>query len=96
MRAWAQEERRGQTPTNTDKQGRGKVERSSVASSVKVCEGPGVPNSAELAANAALSLLNLACHLLDRQLAAQATAFVDEGGFTERLYKVRSQRRNQR
>ena len=49
--------------------------------------------SAELAANAALSLLNLSCHLLDRQLAAQARAFEQEGGFTERLHRIRSQRR---
>ena len=46
-----------------------------------------------LAANAALSLLNLACHLLDRQLAAQAESFLQEGGFTERLYRLRSKRR---
>ena len=43
--------------------------------------------------NAALSLLNLACHLLDRQIAAQATSFEEEGGFSERLYRVRSARR---
>jgi len=49
-----------------------------------------VPSSAQLAANAALSLRNLACHLLDRQLAAQAEAFTREGGFTERLYRTRS------
>ncbi|HTG45854.1 MAG TPA: four helix bundle suffix domain-containing protein [Verrucomicrobiae bacterium] len=40
------------------------------------------------------SLLNLACYLLDKQIAAQGKAFVGEGGFTERLYRVRSQRRN--
>ncbi|MCX5643736.1 MAG: hypothetical protein NTZ17_03480 [Phycisphaerae bacterium] len=28
-----------------------------------------------------------------RQLASQAKAFEDEGGFTERLYRVRRQRR---
>jgi four helix bundle suffix protein len=44
-------------------------------------------------ANAALSLLNLACYLLDRQLAAQAAAFEKEGGFTERLYRVRARAR---
>ncbi len=42
----------------------------------------------ELAANAALVLLAVACSLLDRQLAAQAQAFETEGGFTERLYRV--------
>lgn len=46
-------------------------------------------SSAFYVANAALSLLNLACHLLDRQLAAQAAAFEKEGGFTEKLYRVR-------
>jgi len=52
------------------------------------------PKPEELAANAALSLLNLACHLLDRQLAAQAVAFEKEGGFTERLYRMRSEARS--
>ncbi len=50
----------------------------------------------ELAANAALVLLAVACSLLDRQLAAQATAFETEGGFTERLYRVRSEKRKSR
>ena len=53
-------------------------------------------SSAELAANAALSLLNLACYLLDRQIATLEKAFVEEGGFTERLYRVRSANRNRK
>jgi four helix bundle suffix protein len=57
-----------------------------------VCPTPSVSAPA-LVANAALSLLNLCCHLLDRQLAAQAEAFEKEGGFTERLYRTRSQAR---
>jgi four helix bundle suffix protein len=44
----------------------------------------------EIAANAALTLIAVAVALLDRQLAAQAAAFETEGGFTERLYRVRS------
>ena len=51
---------------------------------------------AEIAANAALVLLAVACSLLDRQLAAQAKAFEAEGGFTERLYRVRSENRKSR
>jgi four helix bundle suffix protein len=47
----------------------------------------------EIAANAALVLITVACSLLDRQLAAQAAAFEREGGFTERLYRVRSNAR---
>lgn len=48
----------------------------------------------ELAANAALVLLAVACSLLDRQLTAQAAAFETDGGFTERLYRVRSKNRS--
>ena len=47
----------------------------------------------EIAANAALVLIAVACALLDRQIKAQAEAFEKEGGFTERLYRVRQQRR---
>ena len=49
--------------------------------------------SAQLEAHAALSLLNLCCYLLDRQLDAQAAAFEREGGFSERLYHTRQARR---
>jgi four helix bundle suffix protein len=49
---------------------------------------------AEIAANAALVLIGVACALLGRQLDAQAAGFVAEGGFTERLYRVRSQTRH--
>ncbi|HQY95107.1 four helix bundle suffix domain-containing protein [Caldilinea sp.] len=45
------------------------------------------------AANAALVLIVVATALLDRQLAAQAAAFEEEGGFTERLYRVRQEKR---
>lgn len=63
--------------------------------SVSVSEGPcGPVSGSTLVANAARSLLNLCCHLLDRQIEAQAKAFESEGGFTERLYRVRSARRN--
>lgn len=48
---------------------------------------------AEIAANAVLTLINVAGALLDRQIASQAAAFEMEGGFTERLYRVRSRKR---
>jgi four helix bundle suffix protein len=42
-------------------------------------------------------LIAVACSLLDRQVAALAKQFEEEGGFTEKLYRVRSaQRRNNR
>jgi len=47
----------------------------------------------EIAANAALVLIGVACALLDRQIAAQAAAFTAEGGFTERLHRVRTTER---
>ncbi|MFZ1551594.1 MAG: four helix bundle suffix domain-containing protein, partial [Anaerolineae bacterium] len=47
----------------------------------------------EIAANAVLTLISVATALLDRQIAAQAAAFETEGGFTERLYRVRQDRR---
>jgi four helix bundle suffix protein len=58
-------------------------------------QSTGFPSSTfpEIAANAALVLIAVACSLLDRQLSAQATAFTNEGGFTERLYKTRTQTR---
>lgn len=47
----------------------------------------------ELSANAALTLLAVACTLLDRQVARLAADFENEGGFTERLYRVRTAKR---
>jgi four helix bundle suffix protein len=47
----------------------------------------------EIAANAALVLIGVACALLDRQIEAQAAAFTVEGGFTERLYRIRTEQR---
>jgi len=52
------------------------------------------PPSAELAANGALSLINLCTYLLDHQLRSQAATFTREGGFTERLYRIRKSARN--
>jgi four helix bundle suffix protein len=52
-------------------------------------------SSSCLAANGVLSLLNLACYLLDRQVTRLAQDFTTQGGFTERLYRVRTAQRNQ-
>jgi four helix bundle suffix protein len=95
VRQWVREERR--LLKNTDRHGRAQTNTDlgrSTASSVAVGASPcqSVPSSV-LVANAALSLLNLCCYLLDRQIAAQAAAFEEEGGFTERLHRVRSARR---
>ncbi|WP_460596099.1 four helix bundle suffix domain-containing protein [Geomonas sp. Red276] len=51
------------------------------------------PPLPEVAANAALVLIAVACALLERQLTTLASAFETNGGFTERLYRVRKSRR---
>lgn len=51
---------------------------------------------AEITANGALALTSVACALLDRQIASLARAFEREGGFTERLYRVRTAKRSRR
>ena len=49
--------------------------------------------SKEIAANGALALLSVTGGLLGRQIAAQAQAFLRDGGFTEAMHRVRSQYR---
>lgn len=61
--------------------------------SAQVSDRPCSLSSACLAANGALSLLNLACYFLDRQVERLAQDFENEGGFTERLYRVRTAKR---
>ena len=48
----------------------------------------------EIAANGALALIAVASSLLQRQIATLERDFVEKGGFTERLYRVRSQHRD--
>jgi four helix bundle suffix protein len=100
VRAWVEEEKQKEhadRKKHTDNHGRTRMPTDSRTKSHKsmlVGEGPCPPVSGStLVANAALSLLNLSCHLLDRQIEAQAKAFETEGGFTERLYRIRSARR---
>ena len=50
---------------------------------------------AEVAANVMICLINQETFLLGRQLARLEQEFVEEGGFTERLYRVRSARRSE-
>lgn len=105
FRAWVADEvekvarsrTRTETRTDTDKHRQVSTDYA-VASSVRASPCPSVSPKdlpAVLAANGALSLLNLCIYLLGRQLSAQAAAFEKEGGFTERLYRVRLQRRRE-
>ena len=47
----------------------------------------------EVAANTMICLINQETYLLGRQVARLAHDFENEGGFTERLYKIRSKKR---
>jgi len=49
--------------------------------------------STEVAANTLICLINQASYLLRRQLQQLEQAFLDEGGFTERLHRERQTRR---
>jgi restriction system protein len=48
-------------------------------------------SSSEVAANTLACLIHQTNYLLDQQLRALERAFLEEGGFTERLYRVRTQ-----
>jgi four helix bundle suffix protein len=101
VQQWAREERQhgqerqhgrrhGLTRTGTDGNGASDGGRS-VSVGGRPC---GSVSYRTLAANAALSLLNLCCYLLKQQIATQAREFEEEGGFTERLYRTRKKRRD--
>ena len=51
---------------------------------------------AEISANGALTLIAVASALLARQIASLEKAFLKEGGFTEKLYRMRTAARNNR
>ena len=92
-------EKHGLTQTNTVGYGQRKdvpviiSGESSLCKSVPVSDGPCVPSSSQLVANAVLSLLNLCCYLLDRQIESLAESFESEGGFTERMYRIRKNKK---
>jgi restriction system protein len=51
--------------------------------------------TAEVAANTLICLIHQALFLLGRQLESLEEAFLDDGGFTERMYRQRSKRRRE-
>jgi four helix bundle suffix protein len=53
-------------------------------------------SSAEIAANTMICLIHQTNYLLDQQLRIVEKEFLKEGGFTERLYRARSQARDRR
>ena len=67
----------------------------SAASTRSTSSIPSTPDSLYpwLSANAILALATVAGYLMDRQIQSQAKYFEEHGGFTERLYRVRTARR---
>ena len=55
-----------------------------------------IEGAPEIAANTMVCLIHQANYLLDQQLRALEKEFLNEGGFTERLYRTRTQMRNRR
>jgi len=92
--AWCREIRNGRNGLDgRDGQRRPSARPIDAGSMRSLVSMPSSPCYAEIAANAAHVLVGVASALLDRQVAAQAAAFEKDGGFTERLYRVRSRRR---
>ena len=88
VQAWVKDEHRRALTDTPDNKNHNK------SMSVSVHESPKRKRLySEIVANGVLSLLNLCCYFLDRQLAAQAASFEKEGGFTERLYRWRKSSR---
>jgi four helix bundle suffix protein len=91
--SWVKEQRvrDGEPNGQSGQHGRSESSMQSTSSTGSI---PSTPSTyPEIAANAALVLIAVACSLLGRQIAAQSSAFEQEGGFTERLYRVRTARR---
>ena len=87
--AWVRECRDGRYGPN-GRDGR----NSPIPGRESIASMPSIPSMyPEISANAAHVLIGVACALLDRQIDSLAASFEREGGFTERLYRVRSQRR---
>ncbi|WP_085756017.1 four helix bundle suffix domain-containing protein [Sedimentisphaera salicampi] len=87
FREWIISERKIKTPTDIH----GQTQDEGVGVRDGRCR---VFVSQELAANGALSLLNLACWLLDKQIYCLAEKFEQEGGFSERMHRIRKQKRD--
>lgn len=93
--AWVREVKNGRNGLNgpdgpRDLRRGGRVQR---AESVQAMASIRSMSYAEIAANAAHVLVGVAGALLDRQIERLAADFEREGGFTERLYRVRRGRR---
>ena len=94
---WAREVKRrnGQHgPGGQSGQNQPEKVRPSSTQSIQSTKSIASPSYPEIAANGALTLIEVASSLLGRQISSLERAFLQEGGFTERLYKSRIAVRN--
>ena len=54
-----------------------------------------IPYKSVLVANATLLLISAASYFLKRQIGSKATVYLNNGGFAERMYKMRQEKRNE-
>ena len=83
LRIWAKD-----SPEALAVRGKYRSDRSDMSDPYRIATA-----SAEVAANTLICLINQASFLLRRQLQKLEQSFLDEGGFTERLYRERQARR---
>jgi len=98
--AWAKSVKRGQAGRDGQSGQHGhRGQNPKPAQSTESTQSIGSTKSAdypEIVANGVLALIAVASALLGRQLATLEKNFVAEGGFTERLYRVRTQNRSRK
>jgi len=92
--AWARDVRARRGHDGQSGRGGQRRSRSSISSMQSTVSIPSPATYAEISANGVLALIAVATSLLTRQIASLEKSFVEEGGFTERMYRVRSARRN--
>ncbi len=90
FQAWVRREKARQGSTGTNKN-RHDIKQGKDCQSLSVTDSI---SSSALVANGVLSLLNLTCYLLDKQVKHLAESFLSDGGFSEKLYRARIKKRN--
>ena len=91
---WVKEEQKGNGRDGLDgRNGLNGQNEQNNQNSNKAFESTTTASLPGIAANAALTLIAVANSLLDRQIDSLAKSFESEGGFTEKLYRIRSMRK---
>jgi four helix bundle suffix protein len=95
---WARDVHRGELGGHGGRSGHSGLDTTTGASTQSTTSTESTPSTEnptypEILANATHALIAVSTALLDRQIASQGESFEKEGGFTERLYRRRQNRR---